>query len=125
MAPPPPPSSRYGRKRALRTLYGDVDEADLPASKFRSATIAPKPFVSMQEEVQVPSWATVDATIRAIGWHGGTHKFFTARVLKIRSQFPRIVVEFIADESGCEHPIALPEPRTAYVHAGMIAAIEE
>lgn len=78
----------------------------------------------MQDETEVPEYATVGATVRAIGWHGGTHKFFTARVLEIRTRFPKIVVEFIADETtGASHPIALPEPKTAYVHAGMISEI--
>ena len=81
--------------------------------------------MSIADETEVPSWVTVGATIKCIGWHGGSHKFFTARVLEIRARFPRIVVEFTADDTGATHPIALPQPRIAYVHAGMIAAIEE
>jgi hypothetical protein len=109
----------------VRELYGDGDEGHLPASKFRSKPLAPKPFVSVADETEIPSWCTVGATIKAVGYHGGTHKFFTARVQAIRARFPMIVVVFTADENGCEHPITLPEPRSAYVHGGMIAAIEE
>ena len=96
---------------------------DGPASKFKSASIAPKPFVSVADETLVPDYATVGATVRAVGWHGGTHKFFTAKIIALRTRFPKIVVEFTADEAGATHPIALPEPKTAYVHAGMIAEI--
>ena len=69
----------------------------------------------------VPDFCEVGATIRAIGWHGGEHKFFQATVVAHRARFPRIVVEFQADARGATLPLALPEPRQAYVHAGMVA----
>ena len=81
--------------------------------------------MSIADETEVPGFAAMGATIKCIGWHGGAHKLFTARVLEIRARFPRIVVEFTADDTGATHPIALPQPRIAYVHAGMISAIEE
>ena len=102
-------------------MFGDGGEQDGPAKSFRSAPPPPKPFVSMANEVTVPSWATVGASIKAVGWHGGTHKFFAAKVIALRDRFPKIVVEYTADEAGVTLPIALPEPRTAYLHAGLIA----
>ena len=106
-------------------VFGDRGELDGPASKFKSASLtASKPFVSIAEETEVPDYATVGATVKAIGWHGGAHKFFTAKVLALRARFPKIVVQFIGDADGATlPPIALPEPKTAYVHAGMISEI--
>jgi hypothetical protein len=36
-------------------------------------------------------------------------------LVKLRSQFPRIVVKYIATEDGNTAAIALPEMRTAYL----------
>ena len=44
-------------------------------------------------------------------------KRFKAVVLKIRKQFPRIVVKYVADEGGGTHPLQLPDPITAYLTA--------
>ena len=118
-----PPASRYGRKRKAKEMFGDGGEQDGPASKFKSAAIAPKPFVSMADEIEVPSFCAVGAKIQAIGYHGSTHKLFTATVKSIRAKFPRIVVEFTADADGSTHQLSLPEPRVAYVHAGMVQEI--
>ena len=52
-----------------------------------------------------------------MGLHAGSRKRFKAEVLSLRLQFPRIVVKYIATEEGETAAIALPEMRTAYLHA--------
>ena len=32
----------------------------------------------------------------------------------------QIVVTFLSDQTGSTHPLSLPDPKTAYVHAGMV-----
>ena len=75
----------------------------------------------LADELSVPPFCTVGAQVRAVGWHGGA-KVFLATVRAIRQRFPRIVVEYTADEHGVAHPLALPTPRVAYVHGGMVSA---
>ena len=50
-----------------------------------------------------------------MGLYAGTRKRFKARVTKLRKMFPRIVVRYLEDESGNAHPLALPDPITAYL----------
>ena len=57
-----------------------------------------------------------------MGWHAGIKKWFTARVVKVRSAFPKIHVRFVADEAGNTHALALPE-LDAYLHAGDVAPL--
>jgi hypothetical protein len=52
--------------------------------------------------------------------HAGIRKLFTAKILSIRTRFPRIVVEYTHDEFGQTNAISLPELKKAYVHAGMV-----
>ena len=41
--------------------------------------------------------------------------FLLLQVVKLRKQFPRIVVKYIEDESGNSLSLALPDPITAYL----------
>ena len=52
-----------------------------------------------------------------MGLHAGSRKRFRAVVISLRTQFPRIVVKYIATEDGVTAAIALPEMATAYLHA--------
>ena len=94
----------------------------LPASKFRSAAVKPKPYVAVGDEMVIPPFASVGATVKAVGYYGGSHKLFTAKVIGHRNSFPKIVVRFLSDPDGNENKLALPDPITAYVHAGMLAS---
>ena len=112
--------SRYGRERKEKTRFGDAGELEGPAKRFKSAPAPPKaPRVN---ELLVPDFCTVGATVRVDWSCGGNRQLFSARVEKIRAKFPRIVVRFIADAEGRTQRIALPEPVTAYVHAGLVRA---
>ena len=60
--------------------------------------------------------------IKALGWHGNEHKWFKATTVALRAKFPRLHVKYLADaETGATHPLALPTPVEAYLHAGQIA----
>ena len=118
--PPPPPSSR-GRAIKRKGHYGDAGEFDGAASSYRSAPIASKPAVSLADESGVPAFAMPPNRVWARGWHAGTHKWFKARVVKLRRAFPRIHVTFDADEQGNTHKHALPE-LDAYLHAADVRA---
>jgi hypothetical protein len=109
-----PRSSTRERKRKQR--YGDAGELDGAASSFRSAPSARKKSVSFEDETSVPDFAFPPNELWAKGWHAGRHAWFRARVIKLRPKFPRIHVEFIADEGGNTNALALPE-LSAYVHA--------
>jgi len=112
--PAAPRSSARERKRKQR--YGDAGELDGAASSFRSAPSARKKSVSIEDETSVPDFAFPPNELWAKGWHAGRHAWFQARVIKLRPNFPRIHVEFTADEDGNTHALALPE-LSAYVHA--------
>ena len=69
-------------------------------------------------EREVPPYCTV-AEVRALGWREYRNSSKHSLV-RIRDRFPRVVVEFVADENGQTHPLSLPTPRQAYVHRGML-----
>ena len=112
------PTSRFGRARKQKTRFGDAGEFEGPTKRFKSAPAAPK--APRVDELLVPDFCTVGAAVRVKWWHGGAHHVFAATVEAIRATFPRIVVRFTADGEGRTHRIALPEPITAYVHAGLV-----
>ena len=55
-----------------------------------------------------------------MGLHAGVRKRFKATVVKLRKQFPRIVVKYTATEGGGVHPLELPDPITACTKGGSI-----
>ena len=59
-----------------------------------------------------------------MGSYAGGHRLFKAKLVDIRPHYPRLVIEYLSDESGSTHPLALPSPVTAWVHAGMVQALE-
>ena len=113
--PEPPQPWRSSRKRKAKTVFGDNGELDGPASSFRSAPAARKASISLAEETGVPAFAMPGATVWAMGLHCGVRKRFRAKVVSLRRLFPRIVVKYIATESGGTHPLELPDPITAYL----------
>ena len=72
-------------------------------------------------ETDIPEFAAVGAEVWAYGLHAGARKRFKAEVTKHRKQFPRLVVRFKSTEDGVTAPIALPEMKTAYLHAADVA----
>ena len=76
-----------------------------------------KPSIAPDLEMGVPAFALPGEEIWAMGLHAGSRKRFRAEVLSIRTQFPRIVVRYNANEDGETASIALPEMPTAYLHA--------
>ena len=76
----------------------------------------------MSVETDIPDFAAVGAEVWAYGLHAGVRKRFKAEVVKHRKQFPRLVVRFTSTEDGVTAPIALPEMKTAYLHAADVAA---
>jgi integrase len=115
---PPPPPLRSGRVAKRKERFGDGGELDGPASHWRSApTTSHRVTVSLTEEIGVPAFATPGNELWAKGWHAGAHKWYKAKVVKLRASFPRIVVKYLADDAGNSHRLALPE-LDAYLHAG-------
>ena len=112
--------SRYGRARKEKARFGDAGELEGPAKRFKSAPAPPK--APPADRLLVPEFCTVGANVRVDWWHGGNRQRFSARVEAIRAKFPRLVVRFTADAEGNTHPLALPQPITAYVHAGLVCA---
>ena len=110
-----PPTPRPQRERKRKAQYGDNGELDGAASSFRSAPPPRKDSVEPSVEMGVPAYALPGEEVWAMGLHAGARKRFKAEVVKLRTQFPRIVVKYIANEDGITAPIALPEMRTAYV----------
>ena len=119
--PPPvppaavPPTPRPQRERKRKAQYGDNGELDGAASSFRSAPAARKASVDPSVEMGVPAYALPGEHVWAMGLHAGTRKRFKAEVVKLRPQFPRIVVKYTATEDDNTAAIALPEMRTAYL----------
>ena len=48
----------------------------------------------------------------------GERAWFQAKILKLRTVYPPIVIKYIATAEGITQPLLLPTPRTAYVHRG-------
>ena len=46
-------------------------------------------------------------------------------MIKLRKQFPRIVVKYIESETGGTHPLELPDPITAYLAMTDVQPCEE
>jgi hypothetical protein len=117
--PPPvvalPPTPRPQRERKRKGRYGDNGELDGAASSFRSAPAARKASVDPSVEMGVPAYALPGEQVWAMGLHAGTRKRFKAEVVKLRTQFPRIMVKYTATEDDNTAAIALPEMRTAYL----------
>lgn len=103
------------RATRKRVRFGESGELDGAASSFRSAPVARKVSVSPSEEMGVPAFAMPGATVIAYGLHVGVRKRFKAIVVKLRKQFPRIVVRYTEDVNGGTHPLQLPDPITAYL----------
>ena len=62
----------------------------------------------------------VDDLVEAMGRApAGDRAWFKAVVTKIRTKpaWPPIAVKYTASLTGVTNPLALPEPRTAYLHA--------
>ena len=66
-------------------------------------------------ETAVPAYAVPGSAVWARGLHAGARKRFKATVVKLRTQFPRIVVKYLAAEDGATHSLALPELKVAYL----------
>ena len=98
-----------------KVQYGDNGELDGAASSFRSAPAARKASVDPSVEMGVPAYALPGEQVWAMGLHAGTRKRFKAEVVKLRPQFPRIVVKYTATEDDNTAAIALPDLRTAYL----------
>ena len=116
--PPPvalPPTPRPQRERKRKGRYGDNGELDGAASSFRSAPAARKASVDPSAEMGVPAYALPGEQVWAMGLHAGVRKRFKAEVIRLRTQFPRIVVKYVATEDGNTAAIALPEMCTAYL----------
>merc|ERR1712185_13433 len=117
IAPPIPPLDmppvRAGRERKRKVRFGDSGELDGAARSFRSVAAPPKPAVDASVDMGVPAYALPGEEVLAMGLHAGVRKRFKATVTKLRKQFPRIVVKYIATESGGTHPLELPDPITA------------
>ena len=71
-------------------------------------------------DLVVLSFSDSDLGAFSAGWHLGTRKTFVATVVAIRPTHPRIRVRYDACD-GCTHPLALPTPREAYLHSGLVA----
>ena len=84
---------------------------------------APKVYATLSDETAIPSFVIEGAMIKAVGYYACAHKLFSAKVVAIRDKFPRIVVQFISDEDGNTLPLCLPDPKTAYVHGGMVEPV--
>ena len=87
----------------------------MPASKFRSAPLARKASVDPSIDMGVPAFALPGEEVWAMGLRGGFRLRFRAKVVALRTAFPRIVVQYTATEEGVSNPLALPEMKTAYV----------
>ena len=123
-APPAAPQRVSHRTTRKRERFGDNGELDGPASAFKTAPVALKAPVSLSDEVSVPGFAMPGAELWAMGLYAGTRKRFKATVVKLRTQFPRIVVKYTADENGNINPLALPDPNVAYLLASDVAAFD-
>ena len=121
VAAPPAPAqqqqSRSGRSVKPAPKFGDKGEMDGAASSFKSSPMPRREMPPVSVETSVPAWAMPGGgEIYAYGLHAGSRKLFRAKVLRLRTQYPRIVVEYLSTEDGSgTSALELPEMRTAYL----------
>ena len=70
----------------------------------------------------VPAYALPGEQVWAMGLRAGVRMRFKAEVIKLRKQFPRIVVKYTATEEGETSRHVLPDVLTAYLHMGDVKA---
>ena len=103
-----------------------IEQDDGPASAFRSTPVPSKAIMSLADESSVPAFALPGAgQIWAWGLHAGVRRKFKANVVKLRVQFPRIVVRYEATADGETHPLALPEMPVAFLTAADVEEMDE
>ena len=118
---PPPAPLRSGRVAQKRKRYGDGAEATLPPSKWASTPASRKPDVDASVDYGVPAFALPGEEVYASGLRAGFRLRFRATVLRLRAQFPRIVVRYDATEDGNAAKPLLPYVGTAYVTMDQVA----
>ena len=124
MPPPPPPvANRLGRSIKPSPKFGDRGELDCAAGRFASTPVARRGLAPIEDELAVPAFATAGAQIWAMGLHAGVRKRFKARVLKLRTGYPRIHVRYEATEEDATDALLLPEMKEAYLAADQVAAL--
>ena len=65
---------------------------------------------------EIPEFIQPGHRIWARGWHGGSHKWFVGRVVKLRHNYPHIHVEYEKDEEGNTNKLGATTP-TSRDHA--------
>ena len=115
-----PRSSSRQPKRKQR--FGDNGELEGAASRFRSAPPSRKASVDASVEMSVAAFALPGEQVWAMGLRAGVRMRFKAEVIKLRNQFPRIVVKYIATEEDETSRHVLPDVLTAYLHMGDVEA---
>jgi len=113
--------SRSGRVVRAASKFGSNRENETRASEWHSVPTSSRPEFDPNLEMHVPDFAAVGVSILATGLLAGVRMQFRATVVKIRPQFPRIVVRYVSTMEGISLPIALPEVNTAYLTAAEIS----
>ena len=118
-------SSRSGRSVKPAQKFGSKGEFEGAASSFKSSPVPRRALPPVSVETSVPAFAMPGGgEIYAYGLHAGVRKRFRAKVLRLRTQFPRIVVEYLSTEDGSgTNALELPEMRTAYLTTNDIEQI--
>jgi len=124
-APAQQQSSRSGRSVKPAQKFGSMGELEGAASSFNFMPVRRRAMPPVSVETSVPAFAMPGGgEIYAYGLHAGVRKRFRAKVLCLRTQFPRIVVEYLSTEDGLgTSPMELPEMHTAYLTANDIEQI--
>ena len=123
--PSPAPQARPRTLASGRTskpadrLDDDAAFRHSVARTFRSKPAAPRAPLA-DDEMHVPAFAFVGARVVARGNFAGGVAAFEAEVVAHRANYPPIVVKYVKDARGATHDLALPTPRVAHVHAGMV-----
>ena len=118
-------STRSGRHVNAAQKFGSKGELEGAASSFKSTPVPRRAMPPVSVETSVPAFAMPGGgEIYAYGLHAGVRKRFRAKVLRLRTQFPRIVVEYLSTEDGSgTNPLELPELKTAYLTTNDIEQI--
>ena len=113
---PPPPAQPVGRKSNRPTKAPKFHDDEVVARPPTTPATPETPF----EDMHVPAFVKVGGLVVAEGNHA-TGRRFVARVRKIRSTFPPIVVRFEKNlATGETGALALPDPKVSHVHAGQV-----
>ena len=121
--------SKQARNRTATTFFEAGQGGGLASSQNSAATQpsegAADGGIDNETALDVTGFEVGDLVLAKGFSPTGERKWFQAKITKLRSVYPPIVIKYFATEDGYTQPLLLPTPRIAHVHRGDMQAMSE